>query len=382
MVVNQVFFLYITSSFPVAFLVVLTAKQFDVGMISFVGPVSRLIARIRRWVGLYECFNTVSFQQSSPVALSAQSLKWTPSLRSCLCAPLLIGSMVAGAGAQKSAQLPPLRIKGSFVIAAICRDGIIVASDSRGMLKDRHGRRIGYYDTNQKIYPMRDKLIADTGYASLSDPKISFLSALMSRFAKSDSSLVEVDQLPASYFKYSSDILSNAGADSAKVQTLFFAGFKAKKPEICIYQGQSTHAVRCTFQGYLSSPNQHIEELQNLKSMSFAQAAAVMRKTIEDYAAAVKPGLVGGPVVIRTLTSSGSDWFGSHPDWPQWDSFSDLEKDYENGRVPFELMPGVAKTELDSLIVEGAAWARFGQSQDRGGASGGGSVMESLRTLR
>jgi len=257
-----------------------------------------------------------------------------------------------------------------------------VASDSRGMLKDRVGRRIGYYDTNQKIYPMRDKLIADTGYASLNDPRISFLSALMSRFAKSESSRVEVDQLPTSYFKYSSDLLSNAGANSAKLQTLFFAGFKAKKPEICIYQGQSSHAVHCTFQGYLSSPGQHIDELRNLRAMTFAQAAAVMRKTIEDYAAAVRPGLVGGPVVVRTLTPSGSEWFGSHPDWPQWDSFSDLEKDYDSGRVPFELMPGVAKAELDSLIVAGAAWARFGQSQTEGSVSSAGLSMDSLHTAQ
>jgi hypothetical protein len=116
--------------------------------------------------------------------------------------------------------------------------------------------------------------------------------------------------------------------------------------------------------------------------MSYSQAAAVMRKTIEDYAAAVSPGLVGGPVVIRTLTPSGSEWFGSHPDWPQWDSFSDLEKDYDSGRVPFELMPGVAKSELDSLIVEGAAWARFGQSQDQGSVSSGALGMNSLGTIR
>ena len=107
-----------------------------------------------------------------------------------------------------------------------------------------------------------------------------------------------------------------------------------------------------------------------------------MRKTIEDYAAAVSPGLVGGPVVIRTLTPSGSEWLGSHPDWPQWDSFNDLEKDYDSGRVPFELMPGVAKSELDSLIVEGAAWARFGQSQDQGSVSSGTWGMNSLGTIR
>ena len=380
--INQVFFLHITSFFLAGFLVILSAQRFEVGMISRVGPVSRLIARIRQGVDLRACFRTVFSRQSAPVGIRPGSSKWPAFRWSRLCASFVIGSLVVGAVAQKSGQLPPVRVKGSFVIAAICRDGIIVASDSRGMLKDRSGKRIGYYDTNQKIYPMRDKLIADTGYASLSDPKISFLSALMSRFAKSDSSRVEVDQLPASYFRYSSDVLSNAGADSAKVQTLFFAGFKARKPEICVYQGQSNHAVHCTFQGYLSSPSQHIDELQNLKSMSFSQAAAVMRKTIEDYAAAVRPGLVGGPVVIRTLTPSGSEWFGSHPDWPEWDSFSDLEKDYDSGRVPFELMPGVAKTELDSLIVEGAAWARFGRSQDHESVSSGALGIDSLRAVR
>lgn len=380
--INQVFFPYLTSFFLAAFLVILTAQRFEVGMISFVGPVSRLIARVRQRIGLRASLRTTFSSQSLPVSFNTGLPKRTRFLLSPLCASFLIGSLAVSAVAQKSGQLPPVRVKGSYVIAAICRDGIIVASDSRGMLKDRRGRRIGYYDTNQKIYPMRDKLIADTGYASLNDPKISFLSALMLRFAKSESSRVEVDQLPSSYFKYSADILSNAGADSAKVQTLFFAGFKGKKPEICLYQGQSTHAVKCTFEGYLSSPNQHIEKLQNLRSMSFSQAAAVMRKTIEDYAAAVTPGLVGGPVVIRTLTPSGSGWFGSHPDWPQWDSFSDLEKDYDSGRVPFALMPGVAKTELDSLIVEGAAWARFGQSQDQGILSNGGLGMDALHTVR
>ena len=380
--IDLVFFLNLTSFFLVVFLVILTAQQFEVGMISFIGPVSKSITRIRQRVGWCACFRTVFSRESASVPFRGGFLKGPGFQWHRLCASLLIGSLAACAVAQKSGSVPPVRVKGSFVIAAICRDGIIVASDSRGMLKDRGGRRIGYYDTNQKIYPMRDKLIADTGYASLNDPRISFLSALMSRFAKSESSQVAVDQLPASYFKYSSVLLSNAGADSAKLQTLFFAGFKASQPEICIYQGQSTHAVHCTFQGYLSSPGQQIEGLRNLRSMSFAQAAAVMRKTIEDYAAAVRPGLVGGPVVVRTLTPSGSEWFGSHPDWPQWDSFSDLEKDYDSGRVPFELMPGVAKAELDSLIVEGAAWARFGQSQDEGSVSRAGFRMDSLHAAQ
>jgi 20S proteasome alpha/beta subunit len=263
-----------------------------------------------------------------------------------------------GTPVRSALRLAPLRVKGSFVIAAICKDGIIVASDSRGMLKDREGRRIAYYDVNQKIFPIANNLIADTGYASLSDARISFLSALMSRFGQNPVSRVAVDQLPASYFSYADSILGEAGAQSARVQTLVFAGYKQEKPILCMYEGESSGTTRCRFSGYFSSPRGEIFGLQNVSSLSFAEAAQVMEKTINDYAAAVQPGLVGGPVVMRIITRSGSKWFRSRPDWPNWESFTDLADDYRKSRVPFHLMPGISKVQLDEVIDDGADWAR------------------------
>ena len=260
-----------------------------------------------------------------------------------------------------SGRSAPIRIKGSFVIAAICRDGIIVASDSRGTLKDHQGRRIAYYDINQKIFPIGDKLIADTGYASLNDPKISFLSALMSNFAASPTSRVAVDILPDSYFAYASRVLPASGAASARLQTLFFSGFKNGQPMLCMYQGETNRQTKCRLSGYLSSPGQTISRLENVGSLSFEQAARIMRKTIDDYAAAVQPGSVGGPVVIRTITKATSAWFETPPQWPNWQSFADLAQDYKNDRIPFHLMPGIAKVQLDALIEDGAAWSRLGQ---------------------
>ena len=259
-------------------------------------------------------------------------------------------------------ELAPVRIKGSFVIAAICKDGIIVASDSRGMLKDSQGRRIAYYEVNQKIFPVANNLIADTGYASLNDARISFLSALMSRFAESPVARVEVDKLPASYFAYADSVLGATGAESAMVQTLVFAGFKEDRPILCIYEGESSRATKCRSSGYLSSPKEEIFGLQKVGSLSFAEAAQVMQKTIDDYAAAVQPGSVGGPVVMRIITRSDSKWFGVRPDWPNWESFTDLADDYRNRRVLFFLMPGISKVELDELIDEGANWARLGMT--------------------
>ena len=281
---------------------------------------------------------------------------------------------VAGAN---SKQVQPLRIKGSFVIAAICKDGIIVASDSRGTLKDREGRRIAYYDINQKIFPIGDKLIADTGYASLNDAKVSFLSALMSRFSHSPLSQVDVDQLPNSYFKYVSIALPAAGAESAKLQTLIFAGYDKTRPMLCVYEGESSRAIKCRNSGYLSSPHEQIFKFGNVSSLSFESAAQIMKQTIDDYAAAVQPGLVGGPVIIRTITTSGSTWFRSLSHWPTWEAFTDLAEDYKNNRVPFHLMPGINKEQLDKLIDDGATWARVGQTSSARGSTTDGPVIGS-----
>jgi hypothetical protein len=260
----------------------------------------------------------------------------------------------------------PIRVKGSFVIAAICKDGIIVASDSRGTLKDRDGRRIAYYDINQKIFPIGNKLIADTGYASLNDPKLSFLSALMSRFAKSPLSHVQIDQLPTSYFEYANAALPAAGAESAKAQTLIFAGFKRNRPIVCIYQGESNRTTKCRSSGYISNPRQQIVGLKKVRSLSFQEAAHFMQQAIDDYAAAVQPGSVGGPVVVRTITPSSSAWFEKPPRWPNWETFNDLAKDYKTDRVLFQLMPGISKTQLEVLIEDGLAWERVGQTSNPG----------------
>ena len=273
-------------------------------------------------------------------------------------AAVLSATILSATVSARTDKPAPIRVKGSFVIAAICKDGIIVASDSRGTFKDTQGRRIAYYDTNQKIFPIGNNLIADTGYASLNDRKVSFLSEFMARFANSSYSRVEVNQLPASYFNYASQVLSERGGESAKVQTLVFAGFEHHKPLLCVYEGEGSRATKCSNVGYLSSPKQQIAGLEKASKLSFQEAARVMQATIEDYAAAVQPGSVGGPVVIRTITRFESRWFDKIPDWPHWSSFADLAEDYKNERVLFHLMPGIVKVQLDTLIEDGASWAR------------------------
>jgi 20S proteasome alpha/beta subunit len=299
----------------------------------------------------------------APISPEPGPLKSSGAQTMAMAGALLCLSLLAPLASAKSARKAPIRVKGSFVIAAVCKDGIIVASDSRGTLKNRQGQRIAYYDVNQKIFPIGNSVIADTGYASLNDPKVSFLSALMSDFAGNPRSHAGVEQLPTSYFKFVNATLPADGADSAKVQTLMFAGYSHGKPVLCIYKGESSRRLVCRSSGYFDSPSIEIAGLKQVASLSFDQAARVMRAAISNYATAISPGPVGGPVVVRVITPSRSQWWGSHPRWPNWSSFEDLSRDYQASRIPFHLLPGADKADLDALVEEGAAWARLGRTQ-------------------
>ena len=133
---------------------------------------------------------------------------------------------------------------------------------------------------------------------------------------------------------------------------------------LCLYEGESSGAIKCRSSGYVSSPRQHVIGLEKPSSMSFQEAAHVMQRTIDDFAAAVQPGTVGGPVVIRTITRSTSRWLEKPPLWPKWRTFIDLADDYKSQRVLFHLMPGMRKAQLDALIEDGASWTKFGEASN------------------
>jgi hypothetical protein len=145
----------------------------------------------------------------------------------------------------------PLRAHGSFMLAAICRDGIVVATDSRSTLKDSHGKAIAYFDSSPKIFSVRVFTIAYTGHALLNDPKLSWLSAFVEEFARSRESDVPLEQLLPSLITFAEKRLSPEGRLSARQQTFISAGYAHGAPRLCYYQGQSDGSYGCISSGYL-----------------------------------------------------------------------------------------------------------------------------------
>jgi hypothetical protein len=92
-------------------------------------------------------------------------------------------------------------VKGSFVIAAICKDGIIIASDSRGNVFDKRDKQqipIAYFDTIQKIFPIGSNAIAETGQGLILNV---FVSAIVKDFM-THTSYIAVDKLLPTFIEY------------------------------------------------------------------------------------------------------------------------------------------------------------------------------------
>lgn len=100
-----------------------------------------------------------------------------------------------------SVTIPPgvLSVKGSFLIAAICKDGIVLASDSRGNIFDRSDRDetpIAYFDANQKIFPVGRHAIADTGQGLILNV---FFSAIVRSSARATQTFRWIDSYQPSF---------------------------------------------------------------------------------------------------------------------------------------------------------------------------------------
>lgn len=128
-----------------------------------------------------------------------------------------------------------LLLKGSFVIVAICRDGIILASESRANIfdkTDKEQRPIAYYDGIQKIYPIGSVAMAETGQGLIMNV---FFSEIVNQFVQATGSSLRADQLLPMFISYCERQYPFMAVQEIKKQKLFSAGYINNHPTICYF---------------------------------------------------------------------------------------------------------------------------------------------------
>ena len=245
-------------------------------------------------------------------------------------------------------------LTGSFVIIIIARDGIIVASDSRGTLYHSTGGRktpLAYFDGIQKIFPVDGNAIAGTGEGMIGSE---FYSEIVNRFRASSSALPVNELLPA-FFGYCLWQFP-AARKAIRLQQLFAVGYLGETPTICFFNaGQPGGDFGCLYNSGLiqSAPtlisDYSIEELALLPSEKLAQLTT---KAIKAYASQNDNWkTIGGDISVLLVSKSGSRWIQNEPAPPRWSRLGELVEVYERNRAIFELIPPTTSQQLDYLLL-------------------------------
>jgi len=278
-----------------------------------------------------------------------------------LCIVLLLLCVGAASDAQPPAG-PAFSLSGSLVVAAITPHGIVVASDSRGTIRDAwSGRPIAFYDAVQKVFPIQNAVIAYTGSDTLGNR---FLGPVIEAFRDSPHSRQPVPELLQALILFVDQNYPPMVAQSMRAETLIAAGYDQGKPYLCYRMGEFDGKFYCQSSGFI--PALAPLQAQDLENASPEAAADLVRSTIATFPRSWlsfrhQPGVaskIGGPTRVRLLFPDGSRWYGAPPASHEWLFLSDWVAAYRAGKVHFTLYPGVTQKDVASLLERGATWSR------------------------
>jgi len=247
-----------------------------------------------------------------------------------------------------------LPLKGSFVIAAICRDGIVLASESRANIfdkTDREQKPIAYYDGIQKLFTIGSVAMAETGQGLILN---AFFSAFVNQFAQARSSSLRVDQLLPMFINYCEQQFPSVAVQEIKRQKLFSAGHINNHPTICYFNvDQPLRPFGCIQDsGFIESDLTLLAEYADqLPSLSAERVAALSKEAIESYAReGERWKTIGGPIDVLLVTRSSCRWLDKSAT-RNWNCIQDLIRDYRDGKLELNLIPPATRKQLEDLLA-------------------------------
>jgi hypothetical protein len=246
-------------------------------------------------------------------------------------------------------------VKGSFVIAVICKDGIIMASDSRANIFDKsdlYHKPIAYYDLIQKIFPIGSNAIAETGQGLILNV---FFSTIVEIFSKNRVP-IRVDKLLPSFIDYCGNNFPPEVLSEMKKQKLFAAGYVNNIPTICYYnEEQPEQSFGCIQNmGYIQSDKTLLSEYDSgvLVNMSSNEVADLAIKAIKEYSKENERWkTIGGPIQVLLISHNKTSWIKNEPPLQRWTYISDFIEDFINNKVNITPISPTTIEQLKNLFL-------------------------------
>jgi len=248
------------------------------------------------------------------------------------------------------------KIGGSFLIVTTCKDGILIAADSRSTISDSLGKKLAYYDGVQKIFPIGNFALAYTGQEIIQNI---YFGAIVDSYVSTIKDEISLDKLLPSFLSYTDSHLPITASLQVRRQMLITAGFIDGKHVSSYYNEAQTIGPKTEFGlGFISSDITILDEKKKyLKSMKPEDVAVLIRRAIEKYAETNNFCDIGGQIYVLYISRNNFRWIGPEPITRKWDYFHEFAQAYWNNKIYLHLLPGVDRNEVDELIKKEEKWS-------------------------
>jgi hypothetical protein len=256
-----------------------------------------------------------------------------------------------------------VRDEVSFIIATFCGDGIVVGSDSRGNFKLPDGRQIAYMDQIQKIFPIGNSILSYTGSETVHNV---YFAAIVKKFIAANNPLirkVHVETIIPDFLRFCASALPQHLLKIIVANKLIAAGFQSGVPKICYMDAPGI--ISCEHHLVQTDRSLMNKYTNRLARMSFSETAKLVEKSIKKYTTEGAHKDIGGPIVIRTISPTVSQWHSASPYEHGWTYLHHFTEEYKAGRILLHLFPGASRDELDRVIEEADKWSRITSGEEK-----------------
>jgi len=240
---------------------------------------------------------------------------------------------------------------GSYSIAAICKDGIVIGADTRGASYYQakgiiFKEPLAYYDTIQKVFIVKNYVLSTTGAIIIGDK---FVSYYIKQFSLSLPDDVNMQSFIKLFYNFMGKNCPSFGKEFLDLQ-IIWCGYENRKPEICAIRNGHYQCIVDSGSIQTDSAN-HFGDSYSRK-LTCNEATKLIENSIYRHAQKHKLTYsIGGPIMILKITPDNKiEWLKNKKLTPNLDTKEQLYQACKNNKLNIHFTSPENKIIFDSAF--------------------------------
>ncbi len=205
---------------------------------------------------------------------------------------------------------------GTYLIAFICNDGIIVGSDSRAVFLDNKNKIFAYYEGAPKLCKYKNVVMGIAGQDAFDSITIV---GIFNKFTKNHKEEIPVKQFREQFLKFSKTLLKKEEYSILLQNEFLLCGYDNGKPKGFFYKNNKIKdsIVSPDFISNFESDNkfrpQFRDVLKNISTTKYIPIVEALIIDVENGQNKNGVSIYGGSPAIITINKTGAIWQKGFP---------------------------------------------------------------------